>query len=61
MKILVINSSPRKGNTWRLTETVMEQIKGLDDTVEFDELHLSEYHIPFCTGCSVTEIPSCYL
>lgn len=53
MRILVINSSPRRGNTWRLTEKVMEQIKGLDNTVKFEEIHLSECKIPFCTGCSV--------
>lgn len=53
MRILVINSSPRRGNTWRLTEKVMEQIKGLDNTVKFEEIHLSECKIPYCTGCSV--------
>lgn len=53
MKILVINGSPHKGNTWRLTEIVMAQIKGLDKTVKFTEIHLSACNIPFCTGCSL--------
>ncbi|NLY92146.1 MAG: NAD(P)H-dependent oxidoreductase, partial [Firmicutes bacterium] len=53
MKISVINGSPHKGNTWRLTEIVMAQIKGLDKTVEFTDIHLSACNIPFCTGCSL--------
>lgn len=53
MTILIINGSPHKGNTWRLTEKVKEQIAVLDNTVKFEEIHLSKLNIPFCTGCSV--------
>ena len=53
MKILIINGSPHKGNTWCLTEKVKAQIENLDNTVKFEEIHLSELNIPFCTGCSV--------
>lgn len=53
MRILIINGSPHKGNTWRLTEKVKEQIESFDDSVSFEEIHLSERNIPFCTGCSV--------
>lgn len=53
MKILMINGSPHKGNTWRLTEKVKELMETLDNTVIFEEIHLSELDIPFCTGCSV--------
>jgi hypothetical protein len=53
MRILIINGSPHKGNTWRLTEEVKEQIVVLDNKVKFEEIHLSELNIPFCTGCSV--------
>lgn len=53
MKILIINGSPHKGNTWRLTEKVKEQIATLDNTVKYEEIHLSKLNLPFCTGCSV--------
>lgn len=53
MRILIINGSTHKGNTWRLTEKVKEQIEDIDNTAEFEEIHLSEYSIPFCTGCSL--------
>lgn len=43
MRILIINGSPYKGNTWHLTEKIKEQIKGLDNIVVFEEIHLSEY------------------
>ncbi|GLC30163.1 flavodoxin family protein [Clostridium omnivorum] len=53
MKILIINGSPHKGNTWLLTEEVKEQIAVIDNTVKFEEIHLSELNIPFCIGCSM--------
>jgi len=53
MRILIINGSPHKGNTWRLTEKVKEQIESIDNTVKFEDIHLSECNIPFCTGCSM--------
>lgn len=53
MVILIINGSPHKGNTWCLTEKVKEQIAAFDITVQFEEIHLSDVNIPFCTGCSM--------
>lgn len=53
MKILIINGSPRKGNTWLLTSLVKEHIKMLDPKTEFDEIHLKDLNLPFCTGCSL--------
>jgi multimeric flavodoxin WrbA len=53
MRILIINGSPHKENTWCLTEKVKEQIAVLDNKVEFKEIHLSELNIPFCIGCSM--------
>ena len=53
MKILIINGSTHKGNTWALTKLVKNQIKQLDSSVIFKEIHLSESNIEFCTGCSL--------
>lgn len=52
MKILVFNGSPHKGNTWRLTQRVIAIIKSFDESIEFNELHLTDLNLPFCTGCS---------
>jgi len=52
MKYLVINGSPHKGNTWKIVKIAMELIKEMDDKCEFQEIHLSETGLPFCTGCS---------
>lgn len=50
MKCLIINGSPRKGNTWKLVERVKRRLIELGD-VEFDEVMLLEQDIPFCRGC----------
>ena len=52
MRILIINGGPHKGNTWRLTEIVREILYNFDKTIMFDEIHLSDIDLPFCTGCS---------
>ena len=52
MKILIMNGSPHRGNTWRLTQRVKEMIHAWDETVEFSEVHLMDVNLPFCTGCS---------
>ncbi|MGB4613733.1 MAG: NAD(P)H-dependent oxidoreductase [Erysipelotrichaceae bacterium] len=52
MKILIINGSPHKGNTWILTQHVKEFIYSFDKTINFSEIHLMDINIPFCTGCS---------
>lgn len=52
MKLLVINGGPRKGNTWKLTEIAKENLRSLDKSIEFKEMHLSEINLPFCLGCS---------
>lgn len=53
MKYLVINGSPHKGNTWKLAELAMEEIRRTDRESRFDEMHLMEAKLPFCTGCSL--------
>lgn len=50
MKCVVLNGSPRKGNTFELAEIVMGRMRG-QGTVEFEEIHLSGLDIPFCRGC----------
>lgn len=52
MRILIINGGPHKGNTWRLTEIVREILYNFDKTIMFDEIHLSDIDLLFCTGCS---------
>lgn len=52
MNILIMNGSPHRGNTWRLTQKVKEMILLRDKTVVFTEIHLMDINLPFCTGCS---------
>lgn len=49
---LIINGSPRKGNTWKIVEMVKENIQREDKYAVFDEIHLAEENLPFCCGCS---------
>lgn len=53
MKILMINATPHKGNTWNAMCAVQEGILRVNSRVEFDVIHLSELNVPFCTGCSM--------
>lgn len=50
MKILIINGSAHKGNTWKLVEQAKQYLSGLN--AEFEEIHLIKANLPFCTGCS---------
>lgn len=52
MKYLMINGSPRRGNTWKVVKEVEKELKKIDLEAEFKEIHLIEREIPFCTGCS---------
>ncbi|HOO27846.1 MAG TPA: NAD(P)H-dependent oxidoreductase [Lachnospiraceae bacterium] len=52
MKYLILNGSPHRGNTWKLTEYVKSCIEEADHSSEFTEIHLRELSLPFCTGCS---------
>ena len=52
MRILTINGGPRKGNTWRLTEIARKILYKYDKTIVFNEIHLADIDLPFCTGCS---------
>lgn len=52
MKYLIINGSPHKGNTWKLVEIAMETLLKHDSGAKFQQIHLAELQLPFCTGCS---------
>ena len=47
MRILIIDGSPRKGNTWKLTQKVMDILLTYDNTINFTEVHLSDLNLPF--------------
>lgn len=52
MKVLVINGSPHKGNTWTIFELVKKQMqKTAGEQIDFEEVHLLKQDIPMCTGC----------
>lgn len=53
MKCLIIDGSSRKGNTWKLTEMVKENLKSLSLDIIFEEVHLKDLNLPFCAGCSL--------
>lgn len=53
MKILLLNATPHKANTWRAMCAVRDAITREDPAVEFEEVHLYELGLPFCTGCSL--------
>ncbi len=52
MKYLIINGSPRKGNTWKVVKAAKDDIRREDKYAVFDEIHLIEESLPFCCGCS---------
>ncbi len=49
MKVLAINGSPNKRNTYALLEKILEEAKNLGAEVEL--LHLADYKINECKGC----------
>lgn len=46
MKYVIINGSPRVGNTCKVIKQVKENLNG-----EFEEIHLAKENIPLCVGC----------
>jgi multimeric flavodoxin WrbA len=57
MKVLIINGSAHKGNSWVIVELVKKQMQKLsNNSVIFDEIHLREVNLPLCLGCS-----SCFI
>jgi len=52
MRILVINGSRYKGNTWAYYEEAKHAIEQSTQTeVDFEEINLLKADIPFCIGC----------
>ena len=52
MKILIINGSAHRGNTWKLAEYAKKYLSECDNKIKFEEIHLIEEKLPFCIGCS---------
>jgi len=52
VKVLAIVGSPRKGNSYKMTQLVEERMKNLGD-VEFEYLFLKDMDMGRCTGCHV--------
>lgn len=52
MKILIINGSAHKGNTWKLVEQAKHYLEKLNSEIEFEQIHLIKEKLPFCIGCS---------
>lgn len=51
MKVLIINGSPRRENTWKIVCRVKETLTSLNESVIFDEVDLIDENIPSCVGC----------
>ena len=47
MKYLLINGSPRKGNTWMVAELVKKEIARISPESSFEELQLEDLDLPF--------------
>ena len=52
MNYLIINGSPRKGNTWKIVDMAIRDIRSKDRLAVFDDIQLAELNLPFCRGCS---------
>lgn len=52
MRILVINGSPHKGNTWAYYEEAkIAMQQNAQEEITFEEISLLKLNIPFCIGC----------
>jgi len=50
MKVLAIVGSPRKGNSYRLTQRIEKRLESHDD-IDFEYIFLKDYELENCTGC----------
>lgn len=50
MKILVLLGSPRKGNTFKLTELVKQELNQKEE-IEFETINLSKLQLNYCSSC----------
>ncbi len=54
VKVLAIVGSPRRKNTYRLAEAIVEGI-AKKENVETELVHLADFDIKYCDGCSDCE------
>jgi len=53
MKILVVSGSPRKkGNTMSMVKIVENNMKNIDESIDFEYCYLIEKDLRYCRGCS---------
>lgn len=53
-KILVVSGSPRKkGNTMSMVKIIEDEIKGIDNEITFEYIHLIDKKLDYCIGCSI--------
>jgi len=50
MKITVIHGSMRKGNTYGVTQAVLERLRTYED-VQITEINVADLDLPFCCSC----------
>lgn len=53
MRYLIFNGSPHKGNTWQLVKLIQKELLKISPKSTFEEIHLSDLKLSFCTGCSL--------
>ncbi|MDC7126260.1 MAG: NAD(P)H-dependent oxidoreductase [Spirochaetales bacterium] len=54
MKVLVVSGSPRKnGNTMSMVKIVENNMKKIDESVDFEYLHLIDKDLRYCRGCTI--------
>lgn len=51
MKCLILHTSYRKGNTYRVSEFIKSYMQ-TNGPVDFEEIFLSNLNLPFCMGCN---------
>ncbi len=51
MDIVIINGSYRKGNTFKLTKMIADELQNINQDVNFEYVHLKDYDIDYCRSC----------
>lgn len=53
MKILMLNMTSHKGNTWTSMCAIRDNLLRINPDVIISEVHLADLKLPFCVGCSL--------
>lgn len=62
MNILIINASPRKGNSLFLADEIMKSLEGKENNIAFIDLpKLKIFHCVSCRGCKKEEHSTCVI